>query len=66
MLYVTTRNKYDTYTAFKANLSDRGPDGGLYLPFRMPELTKEEIKEFSEQSFAQRIATNHNNSPAVS
>lgn len=56
MLYVTTRNKYDTYTAFKANQSDRGPDGGLYLPFRMPELTKEDIKELTQQSFTQRIA----------
>lgn len=56
MLYVTTRNKYDTYTAFKANQSDRGPDGGLYLPFRFPELSKEEIQGLAEQSFCQRIA----------
>ena len=57
MLYVTTRNKYDTYTAFKANQSDRGPDGGLFLPFRMPELTKEDIESLKQQSFSQRIAT---------
>lgn len=56
MLYVTTRNKYDTYTAYKANQSDRGPDNGLYLPFRFPELTKEEIKGLAEQSFCQRVA----------
>ena len=56
MLYVTTRNKFDTYTAHRANQSDRGPDGGLYLPFRMPELTKEEIQAFSQQSFCQRVA----------
>lgn len=56
MLYVTTRNKFDTYTAHKANQSDRGPDGGLFLPFRMPELTKEEIKAFSEKPFCQRVA----------
>ncbi len=57
MLYVTTRNKYDTYTVHKANQSDRGPDGGLYLPFRMPELTKEEIQAFPQQTFCQRIAS---------
>lgn len=56
MLYVTTRNKYDTYTVFKANQSDRGPDGGLYLPFRFPELSKAEIQNLAEQSFCQRIA----------
>ncbi len=56
MLYVTTRNKFDTYTVFKANQSDRGPDGGLYLPFRFPELSKEEILGLAQQSFCQRIA----------
>ena len=56
MLYVTTRNKYDTYTAYKANQSDRGPDDGLYLPFRFPELSQEEIQGLAEQSFCQRIA----------
>ena len=56
MLYITTRNKFDTYTVHKANQSDRGPDGGLYLPFRMPELTKEQIKAFAQQPFCQRVA----------
>lgn len=57
MLYVTTRNKFDTYTAPRANQSDRGPDGGLFLPFRMPELSREEYRELCEQSFCQRVAT---------
>lgn len=56
MLYVTTRNKFDTYTPHRANQSDRGPDGGLYLPFRMPELSKEETQALAEQSFCQRMA----------
>ena len=56
MLYVTTRNKYDTYTVHKANQSDRGPDGGLYLPFRMPELSKADIQALTQQSFCQRVA----------
>ena len=56
MLYVTTRNKFDTYTVHKANQSDRGPDGGLFLPFRMPKLSKEEISALAEQSFCQRMA----------
>ena len=57
MLYVTTRNKFDTYTAHRANQSDRGPDGGLFLPFRMPEMTKEERLALNEQNFCQRVAT---------
>jgi threonine synthase len=57
MLFVTTRNKFDTYTVHRANQSDRGPDGGLFLPFRLPELSKEDIKALKEQSFCQRLAT---------
>lgn len=56
MLYVTTRNKFDTYTVHRANQSDRGPDGGLYLPFRMPTLSHEEFLALKEQSFCQRMA----------
>lgn len=56
MLYVTTRNKFDTYTVYRANQSDRGPDGGLYLPFRMPILSHEELIALKEQSFCQRMA----------
>lgn len=56
MLYVTTRNKYDTYTVYKAMHSDRGPDGGLYLPFRFPMLDKEDLLQLKSQTFCQRMA----------
>lgn len=56
MLYVTTRNKYDTYTVYRANQADRGPDGGLYQPFRLPKLGNEEILNLSNQTFCQRMA----------
>ena len=56
MLYVTTRDKHDTYTVHFANQSDRGPDGGLYLPFRMPHFEHEVLISLKEQTFGQRIA----------
>lgn len=56
MLYVTTRNKYDTYTVHRANQSDRGPDGGLYLPFRLPKMEREELFALKDVPFCQRIA----------
>lgn len=56
MLYVTTRDKYDTYTVHFANQGDRGPDGGLYLPFRMPQLDHAALLSLKEQTFGQRIA----------
>ena len=55
MLYVTTRNKFDTYTTPRANQSDRGPDGGLYQPFRLPVPERETLQELQEQTFTQRI-----------
>jgi len=56
MLYVTTRDKFDTYTVHRANQSDRGPDGGLYLPFRLPILGKEELLALKEQTLCQSVA----------
>ena len=56
MLYVTTRDKHDTYTVHFANQGDRGPDGGFYLPFRMPKFEKTELLALQEQTFGQRIA----------
>lgn len=56
MLYITTRNKYDTYTAHRTVQSDRGPDGGFYLPFRMPKLDTAQLLELKEQTFCQRLA----------
>ena len=45
MLYVTTREKNDAYTANRTILDDFGPDGGAYLPFRMPFFTKEQLEQ---------------------
>ncbi|MDO5399769.1 MAG: hypothetical protein Q4F17_02150 [Eubacteriales bacterium] len=38
MLYVTTRTDCETFTAQRALSENRGPDGGLYLPFQRPVL----------------------------
>lgn len=43
MLYVTTRNNVDTFTAQRALAENRGPDGGLYLPFRDLKLDVSEM-----------------------
>ena len=56
MLYVTTRSKFDTYTANRTILSDTSPDGGAYLPFRMPVFTVEQLAEMAEKSFGQIVA----------
>ena len=56
MLYLTTRSKFDTYTGYRALREDRAPNGGLYLPFRMPSLTEQEIGELKNGTFGQTMA----------
>ena len=56
MLYVTTREKNDAFTAHRTLLSDCGPDGGRYLPFRMPQLDEKALANLESQSFAQTVA----------
>lgn len=56
MLYITTRSRRDAYTAQRALRESRGPDGGMYLPFRAPLYTPEEWKELAAAPFGQRVA----------
>lgn len=56
MLYVTTRNDRETFTAQKALTEDRALDGGFYVPFREPKFSEEELAQLWAQPFDQRIA----------
>ncbi len=56
MLYVTTRNNIDAFTAQRALRENRGADGGRYLPFRMPRFSEEEIRGLKENTFGQTVA----------
>ena len=56
MLYITTRSRRDAYTAQRALRESRGPDGGMYLPFRGPSYSVEEWKELAAAPFGQRVA----------
>ena len=56
MLYVTTRDKSDAYTTPHAFRADRAPDGGFYLPFRMPCFSQQELEDWKGKSFAQTVA----------
>lgn len=47
MLYVTTRNHCDTYTAARTLTLDTSPDGGLFVPFQMPTLSISELQGMS-------------------
>ena len=56
MLYVSTREKYDAFTAHRTLTEDRTPDGGVYLPYRMPCFSTDEIRALKGKSFGQCAA----------
>lgn len=56
MLYAATRNKSDIETAYKAIHQDSASDGGLFVPFRIPQYTVQEILELSKHSFGENVA----------
>ena len=56
MLYLTTRSSRDAYTAQRALRESRGPDGGMYLPFRGPSFAPEDWKKLAAMPFGQRVA----------
>ena len=56
MLYITTRNRRDAFTAQRALRENRGPDGGQYLPFHAPSYSGQEWKELAAAPFGQRVA----------
>ena len=56
MLYATTRSKMDTYTAHRALHDDRSPDGGLFVPFKMPFFNKKQLAELVSNGFGETVA----------
>lgn len=56
MLYVTARDHRDAYTAHRALTLDRGPDGGLFVPFHLPCYSPEEISALASKPFSQVVA----------
>ena len=56
MLYVTTRGTQDAFTAYRTMNQDRGPDGGLFIPMRMPMPERSELLSLGQKSFGQNVA----------
>lgn len=56
MLYVTTRNNADVYTAHRALTENRGEDGGFFVPMEMSRFTEEQILALREKPFGQCVA----------
>lgn len=57
MLYITTRSKNDTYTSNRALTEDRAPDGGLFVPFKMPFYDKKQLETMAQSGICETVAT---------
>ena len=55
MLYVTTRDELTTYTSERAMRERRAPDGGLYIPYRVPRLSAEDLSALRQMEFFDRV-----------
>lgn len=56
MLYLTTRTPNDTYTPARALSEDYGPDGGFFVPMRLPKLDHAHLRTLAMNSFSQNVA----------
>ena len=56
MLYVSTRNKLDSYTAYRALHEDNAPDGGSFVPFHLIPFTQDELNILKEKTFSEAVA----------
>ncbi len=56
MLYVSTRNTVDTFTAYHALHEAFAPDGGIYVPFHLPEFSSADLLRMRENSCCNAIA----------
>lgn len=56
MLYVSTRNKVDAFTAYRALRNDAAPDGGIFMPMNLPVLKDVQLAELEQMNFGQTVA----------
>ena len=56
MLYVSTRSRTDSFTSYRTLHEECAPDTGLFVPFRLPVFSKEEIRTFQEKTFGDCVA----------
>lgn len=56
MLYLSTRNKADSFTAHRVLHSDGAPDSGQYMPMQLPVLTDVQLAQFEQMNFGEAVA----------
>lgn len=56
MLYATTRSNSHVETTYRAIHLERCSDGGLFVPFRLPQVEPDQIRQMREHSFGENMA----------
>lgn len=56
MLYVATRNNRDAYTAHNALINDYAACGGVFVPFRLPRVSSDDLLRFKENALTETVA----------
>lgn len=57
MLYLTTRNKADSYTAHRVLRFEAAPDGGMFMPMHVPRQSPQELRSFAAMPLGDAVAT---------
>ena len=57
MLYISSRSKTDSFTAHRTLCADRAPDGGVFIPYKIPVFTTQELRSLKGLPFGQIVAT---------
>ena len=58
MLYISSRNRTDSFTANRTICSNTAPDGGLYIPYQIPLVDAETLKQMRKNSFCEKSCKN--------
>ena len=56
MLYVSTRNPANTYTAHRAIYEVNPPEGGMYAPFYLPKFSQEELADIRSGGCSEAVS----------
>ena len=56
MLYLSTRSKADSFTAYRVLHSDAAPDGGMFLPMQLPVQNDADLAAFAQMNFGEAAA----------
>lgn len=56
MLYLSTKNKADSFTAYRVLHSESAPDGGMFMPMQLPKLDDVAMDSYEQMTFGETTA----------